>query len=387
MVNAIREARDARGWTSAKLNYEIRRAAAQLGLTTASPSSLRVMISQWENGRQKPDRTYQMLLCKAFDLPPAALGFENEPEDEPASPLGPLVQRGVSRLEISDHVLVYFRRQLAEHVELDNVAGPGLVIDVVDAQLAQLRRLASRGPIEVVELAARYAEFAGWLHQDSGNLNRALRYTDEAVDLADRAGDPALIAYCLMRKSNILTARGEQQRAEVTAQRAMVLAEREAPEQRAICLRQVALASAHLHDERSARDAIEHALELTASPAGDNELAAYCTTSYVQMEAALCLLVLGNPTAAAEACTRALTAWPAGLIRDQGLCLVRLALAQLNLQQIDDACASAMAAIELVQRAPSARALQTLRGLSRRMTPYREARSVRQFREALAAVA
>jgi hypothetical protein len=105
------------------------------------------------------------------------------------------------------------------------------------------------------------------------------------------------------------------------------------------------------------------------------------------MEQALCLLVLDQPTAAVDACTRALETWPAGLTRDEGLCLVRLAAAQLRLHQVDDACASALRAIERVQVAPSARTLEQLRTVSRAVQPYRDARSVRQFREALAQVA
>ena len=105
------------------------------------------------------------------------------------------------------------------------------------------------------------------------------------------------------------------------------------------------------------------------------------------MEHALCLLLLDRPAAAAEACIRALQSWPAGLVRDEGLCLVRLAVAQLRTHQVDEACASALQAIERVQVAPSARTLEQLRTVSRAVQPYRDARSVRQFREALARVA
>ena len=107
-----------------------------------------------------------------------------------------------------------------------------------------------------------------------------------------------------------------------------------------------------------------------------NPLSPYCTSSYVEMEHALCLLVLNQPAAAVDACTRALHAWPAGLVRDEGLCLVRLAVAQLRMHRVDDACASALQAIERVQVAPSARTLDQLRALSRAVQPFRDARSV-----------
>ena len=74
-------------------------------------------------------------------------------------------------------------------------------------------------------------------------------------------------------------------------------------------------------------------------------------------------------------------------MRDEGLCLVRLAAAQLRMHQLEDTCASAILAIDRVQTAPSARTLDQLRVISRKVQPYRDARSVRQFRAALATVA
>lgn len=388
MVNLIKQARQSRGWTSARLNAALRHAARRAGVTTASPESLRVMISAWENGRQVPDATYQRLLQQVFDLPAAALGFaEDDPVDVDQG-LAPLVRRGTERIVVTDSILGYFRRQFAEHVALDNAFGPGLVLDVVKVQVQQVRRLAERGPVEAVALASHFCEYAGWVHQDSGDLTQALRLTDEAVDLADAAGDAGLTAYTLMRKSNVLTSLGEGQRASLTARRAVALAAREAPAQEAVCLRQVALSEAAQRNEVAAREAIERALILLGTPAdGPNDLSPYCTASYVEMEHALCLLVLDQPAAAAEACTRALRSWPAGFVRDEGLCLVRLADAQLRSHQVDEACASAIEAVERVQVAPSARTLDQLRAVSRAVQPFRDARSVRRFREALAHVA
>ena len=71
MVNAIRQARELRGWSSTRLNYELRRVAVlpDVDVAIASQSSLRVMISQWENGHQVPSPGYQALLERAFGLP------------------------------------------------------------------------------------------------------------------------------------------------------------------------------------------------------------------------------------------------------------------------------------------------------------------------------
>src|SRR5690242_16524179 len=89
IVNLIKQARQTRGWTSGKLNAELRRAAQMTGVTTASQESLRVMISAWENGRQVPDATYRQLLQQVFDLPAAALGFVSDDLVEDEQSLAP----------------------------------------------------------------------------------------------------------------------------------------------------------------------------------------------------------------------------------------------------------------------------------------------------------
>ena len=60
-----------------------------------------------------------------------------------------------------------------------------------------------------------------------------------------------------------------------------------------MCPRQHALAQSYLRDEREAKEALQRALDLTKPAVRDStNPSAYCTTSYVQMEAALCLLAV-----------------------------------------------------------------------------------------------
>ncbi|MCA1672419.1 MAG: hypothetical protein LC799_09520 [Actinobacteria bacterium] len=244
------------------------------------------------------------------------------------------------------------------------------------------------GAPEVGLLAARYAEFTGWLLQDSGDDLGALRHTDRAVELAEASGDASLAAYNLMRKSSVLTSLREWQRARSVAQKAVTLAERVAPGLLPVCLRQYALTQSCLRDEREAKPALQRALDLTAPTVGAQaDLSAYCTTSYVQMEAALCLLTLGNPAAAATACVEALEHWPAELVRDESLCLTRLAVARCQLHQVEEACDAAQRAIERVKDAPSARAIHMLRLTVHKLQPFKGSPAVRELAHALADVA
>jgi len=291
-------------------------------------------------------------------------------------------------VEISDALLRYFFDQLAGHAHADNLAGPGFVLPAADLQLRQLEELAQHGVPEVGVLAARYAEFTGWLLQDSGDDLGALRHTDRAVELAEASSDAPLTAYNLMRKSSVLTSLREWQRARSVAQKAVALAEQVAPGLLPVCLRQYALTQSYLRDEREAKPALQRALDLTKPTVGDSaDLSAYCTTSYVQMEAALCLLALGNPAAAAAACVEALEYWPAELVRDESLCLTRLAVARCQLRQIEEACEAAQRAVERVKVAPSARAIHMLRLTAHKLQPFKGTPSVRELTQALAEVA
>ena len=209
MVTLMAEARKRRGWTQTRLQHELRAAAGRLGMTLAAPSSLRVTISGWENGRHTPDAPHSALLQEAFGLPAEALGLAEPADDLDADEvaLRSLVRRPST--ELSPEVSAYFVGQLAEHVRMDNLTGPAFVVDTVVGQLAQVHALPGA---EAQRIAARYAEFTGWLLHDSGETTKALRYTDQAVDLAEAAGDDHLSIYNLMRKSNVLSSLGEHQR-------------------------------------------------------------------------------------------------------------------------------------------------------------------------------
>jgi hypothetical protein len=135
---------------------------------------------------------YRLLLEDVFGLPADALGFPTDDESEPSHALGPLVRRARQAAEPSPEVLDYFGKQLADHTRLDNLVGPSYVLPTALGQLDMLEQLAERGAPEAARLAARYAEFTGWLLQDSGHPARALAVTTKAVDYADASGDVEL---------------------------------------------------------------------------------------------------------------------------------------------------------------------------------------------------
>ncbi|BEL05761.1 hypothetical protein Q0Z83_039520 [Actinoplanes sichuanensis] len=108
---------------------------------------------------------------------------------------------------VDPEVLSYFDRLLTEHFTADKMIGPRQLLGTTLAQvrvLDQLRRTASPDTTEpLLRLLAQYGEFAGWLQQDLGDTTAARHWSDRASGWAQAAGDYTMVAYLMIRKSNI----------------------------------------------------------------------------------------------------------------------------------------------------------------------------------------
>jgi hypothetical protein len=101
----------------------------------------------------------------------------------------------------------YFRTLLAEHFTADKMLGPRQLLGPVLAQIEVLdglrRHAQATAADSLLRLLAQYAEFAGWLHQDAGDTGAAMYWSDRAAEWAQAVGDYQMVAYLLVRKSNI----------------------------------------------------------------------------------------------------------------------------------------------------------------------------------------
>ena len=74
-MNLVKQAREDRQWSQARLVSELCRQARELGETLPARESLKTMLSRWENDRVVPDALYQQLLARAFACSPEQLGL------------------------------------------------------------------------------------------------------------------------------------------------------------------------------------------------------------------------------------------------------------------------------------------------------------------------
>ena len=89
------------------------------------------------------------------------------------------------------------------------------------------------------------------------------------------------------------------------------------PRIRALGYRQKAASLALTGDLQGCVGAITRARDEIASDPNWNPLTGYCTIHYLDAEAALCFLQLGQPGQAVELFDSAIAAWPSGYIRDR----------------------------------------------------------------------
>jgi len=357
------------GWKQSQTIHALRRAASNEGVSIAEERSLKTMMSRWENGHDRPDALYQRLLCVVYGRTPDELGLANSnPGRAVVLPrLAPAVGPGI---------VDYFRNVFAEHLRADNLMGPHHLVDVVRAQAALLDQMlpSARGDIrrELLYLACRYNEFTGWLYQDACDAGNAMRYTDRAMDYALEIDDTRETAYVLMRKADIATDLGNPDRAIGLTEAALRHQSRVTPRIRALIFRERGRAYARLGNAGECARALDSALEDVLRPDDQSQdLASYCTPSYINMEAANCWSELSRFDPAVMIYERSLVAWPTSLRRDQGLCLARLTNTYAGRGDVDRACEAGRQAVDVIRSATSSRALSELQRVRVRLAPWR----------------
>ncbi|MGP4104962.1 hypothetical protein [Nonomuraea sp. KM90] len=217
----------------------------------------------FENNRREIPASYRRIFCELYRASESDLGLDTKTGIFTATPSSPPALPQALPGAPSPEVITYLTNVLAEHTRADALLGPLYLVPAVQAQLPLIDRLvqsargADRRP--VLELAARFAEFCGWLYQDSGDTECAMHWTNRALDYAQELADPQRVAYVLMRKSNIVTEAGHPGQGLGLANAALNAAPDLTPRLRAVSLRQLANAHALLAEPREFEAAVDQA--------------------------------------------------------------------------------------------------------------------------------
>jgi transcriptional regulator with XRE-family HTH domain len=311
-----------------------------------------------------------------------------------APSVGPVAVSNLSPRHVDPETPAQLEALLNEYVRIDNRLGPAHLVSLMDVHLHHISELVSVASDSIrpdlLTVRARYAEFAGWLQQDAGNLVAAKYWTTRALDWARAANNPVVTSYILMRLSNQGSESGDTRSALGLANASLRYREQLSGPTRALAHRQQARAYALAQDEVACARALESTIEAVTSP-GDNydeqrTLSGYCTVRYVRSDAADCWTLLGKPRRAVPILEEILAQWPLEHQRECGLATVRLAIAHAANDEPEQACLAAQLAVAILQTSRSARAIAQLRRLPALLAEWQDMPCVIHLHEALASL-
>ncbi|MGW4944505.1 hypothetical protein ACWEOZ_23270 [Actinoplanes sp. NPDC004185] len=300
--------------------------------------------------------------------------------------------------QATPELLDSLRAGLRHHYTSDNLLGPRALLPVITAHADSIERLAQHAGGKMLDdlltVGAGYAEFAGWLSQDSGDPAGAVAWYRRALEWAEAGQDERMAAFVMTRRA--VQAIGSRNGA-LAARLARVSLRSDSPETarvRTIAAQTEAVGHA-VHREASEADrALGIAESLLADGGagvtedGDPSTGRYCDMGlYLSISRAKVHLELGRANEAVSAFTTVLETLPPSYHRDRGQYLSRLAQAYVLAKEPDVACSHAEESLAIAVATGSSRTIDDLRHLSGQLRPWASRPAVAHFDALLATTA
>lgn len=235
-------------------------------------------------------------------------------------------------------------------------------------QLADRVRRSATGQLrqDMLRVAALYAEFYGWLYQETGDLTGAGQWTARALEQGQAAGDPDTVAYAYVRMSQLAEVDGDPDRViglARAAQREHGVGDRV----RTIGVLQESRGHARAGDERNCLTSLDKAAELAERldvPDAEEYVIGYCFSSrHVELTRCACLVQLNRPRDAIREYERLRPTWSTVCPWEQGVHTAKLAVAHAQCGEFDAAAAVGAEAAEAARETGSVLVAGELRRL------------------------
>lgn len=284
-------------------------------------------------------------------------------------------------------------RSIFDHYRgLGQVSDPELLIPPLITQNHLLQELAKKAAAnnreKMLVLSSRYTEYIGWLFQEAGDDQAALRWTRKAADLARASGDPDFATYGLVRHALVTMYQGDAAQTIQLARQAQDLSP--PPRISGLAALREAQGYALAGDYGSSMRAIDRAAELLRCAGEDGKDHPVVGTSNVpdaaEMARGWCLYDLGRPAAAERALGEQLATVPPRAARTRVRYGVRRALAAAAAGEIDRSCQLISDVLSDTGTTRSATIARDLRILSRVLARHPKNQSARELSPRLTAV-
>lgn len=360
-------------------------------------------VRRWESPKPGwPNRAARTVLKSMFGCPPEDLGFVplgRPPGRRPgadqnaALPLYRLPEVALVLPDRTDRLLPQLRAALDEAGRTDSVLGPREALPRALAILGSIER-AARGTAgsvrrDLLVLGARAAEFAAWLHRDSGAGPAPTAFWhDRAVEFATMAGDGPLHGYVLLRKAQASDRDPARMRDLAHAAHAGPWTLPPRPRAEALQQEARALAITGVREEAierlldQAREAVEAAPPPTGPATCTGPLGEGYTLERLMVQSALCYREAGRPDRSVELFRRHL-ATGRFAPRDRAFFTAALSGALAASGEPDQAADAGQAALAIAASAGFGQALAELHRTAAVLVPHARRPAVRQLFQAL----
>ena len=210
MSERIRQAREAKKWSQNRLISEIELYARRHVLSVASTASLRVYVSEWENGRRAVSPPYTAILRAIFGMTDAELfGQSNRADANAVDGYAELVDHIESAHSVGQSVVETFLEQTEVFRTLDRQMGATQLVDSMARHLETLSdglafAVLPKARIPVASALAGAATLAAWQALDVGAADRAWRHYELAKQAAREADQPKYLAHSMGEQAYVL---------------------------------------------------------------------------------------------------------------------------------------------------------------------------------------
>lgn len=214
MSEGLRGARKVHGWSQERLVREIETYARRHVTDVATSASLRVYVSEWENGKRSISDRYAAILRALLGVTDAEL------RSGPSAPLAvatdgydDLLMRIDAASSVSGSMVKTFNDQTELLRTMDRQMGASGLVDQMTGHLAALEDALNfavlpeaRRPVALALAGA--STLAAWQALDTGAVERAWRHYELGKRAAQDAGAPMYLAHAMAEQAYVLSEAG-----------------------------------------------------------------------------------------------------------------------------------------------------------------------------------
>jgi transcriptional regulator with XRE-family HTH domain len=356
-------------------------------------------ISKIENDLKPPNATLARICDSVLDAGGALIEAAHEARARHRAASGALDRRqmlagagavlgialaGGPRPLLDDRVVAGLRASFEQLRTLGMQTSPAVVLESLVTQTHTVHALARGNPEPIrsrlLLLAARMAEYTGWLSQEAGHEQQALSWTRHASELGRAGGDREIASYAFVREAGLALYRQDPIATIDLARQAQKLG-RAGSRTFGLAARREAQGHALAGDRDAFERAMDRAAESMTSTVDSSAYPVLGSTAPDPLALARgwSLADLGHVGEAAALLEDELARIPATNRRTRARFGVRRSLAHALDGEIDESCRTLAETLDDVARVDSATVRTDLRELARCLSRWRSHHTVREI--------